>query len=516
MASKAKTPKGHAAHDPAEQIRERAKTGFDIAREFGHTFEWGERYLFWWKYLGFRKALAVFVVFVLPVINAEWTRRLADTVVQSAAEYYGVEVEVGDWDGALLGAHATAKQVVVKVSGTFAKPEIFKADAITVDLSVWRRLRTGHWIKSITVERPELYFERTLAGRWNFAEFVGTGTDASPGAKANAPGFQRANLQAHAAPREGTLPLAADVIDLKDVRIQWVENLPGNSGGGIIHSSVATIYVDGARVKIDNVGIDNRPIGFQIEGRSADGRFSLDGETLLRAAGGRATKATIYVENVGLAAFGRIAPQALLVPLDGTMTGNIELAMDETHVDCRANVELRNVRLAANRTGVLAPASADALDRDASAFRANRRVLAACEGDPRNEGFRVAHAVQFAVTREAVADGPPTLRQAALVDDQRAKGTLATAAVETLRNDLARRAGVSLGRVFGPQAAAAIEQSLTAPTNGAVAGVQPHDTTSAHPEGNAVTRGVKGMGSGIKRLFGGGKKHPPKKKQPAS
>ena len=459
-----------------KSTRERLEKGVGIAHEFGLSSHSLERFLFWWKHLGLRRAAGMFVVIVLPVLNAEWTKSVADHAVRAYSEAHDIDIEVGDWDGSLFGTHATAHNVVLETTGPYARPELFKAETITIKLSLWRRLRAGHWIKDIIVEKPSVYVERTLAGRWNWSDVFDTGeTEPADSVRAVA-----------MAGRQTAASIAADHIQVDDLHIVWVENLPGNSGSGLINASTATLYVDDVKLRLDHVGEPEEPTRIQMEGRTADGRISIDGR-IAPSASVKGTS-TVYVENVGVAAFARLAPASLLVPVAGSVTGRIELAVADDRVDCKADLQVRGYQLTVARGSGLTPEGSVALERELQDFRGTRRVLAACDGDPRQPTYRVEHAIQAAVTRAVVADGSPALQKAAYVDDQRAQGQPPANALDALGLELARRSGIPAARLLTASALS---------TRGGPTEAQ---------AGSALVKGLKGAGSGLKHLFGGGKR----------
>ena len=264
------TPAGDAHHN----LRERLETTAGAAKEVGVPLDALERVLFWWKHLGLRSAIYFFVVVLLPVLNAECRQQAAEHVVTAFAEYHDIDLEVGDWSGSFFGWGATAKDVAIKVRGPFAKAEFVTAEQIRIQLSVWRWLRWNaarwpwHWrlsdiVKEVDVERPQIYAERTLAGVWNFDELF----ESDP------------SEPVHESP--GTASIPVPHLELRNLRIQWVEQMPSNSGGGLLRATTSTIYLEDVYARFDNLNIerDGRlvPVTFVIDGRAADGKFSLKG-----------------------------------------------------------------------------------------------------------------------------------------------------------------------------------------------------------------------------------------------
>jgi len=224
-AKKAGVPEGVRpdAHASKGDLRERLEAAVGWVRESGRNFEWMDRALFWWKHFGWKRGLTVFTLFILPMVNAEWTKRIGEGLIALAAEHYGVEAKVGRWSGAWLGLHANAHDVVVSVRGPFAKKDLLRAATVSVDFSLLSRLRFGHWIKSVEIERPSIQVERALSGRWNWENVAG-GTETT--------GALKVSQQMTTSDTSGAAsPILIERLEMTDLRIEWMEHLPGNSGG---------------------------------------------------------------------------------------------------------------------------------------------------------------------------------------------------------------------------------------------------------------------------------------------
>ncbi len=107
--------------------------------------------------------------------------------------------------------------------------------------------------------------------------------------------------------------------------------------------------------------------------------------------------------------------------------------------------------------------------------------------------YRPLTALQSSITRAAVVDAPAFVKQAALVDDQYTKGQIGDAELLKMSEQL-RQGGVSgLMRFLAADASASMAQSLLGQRG------TPQDTAA---QNGAMTRGMKNVGRGIKRLFG--------------
>jgi hypothetical protein len=122
------------------------------------------------------------------------------------------------------------------------------------------------------------------------------------------------------------------------------------------------------------------------------------------------------------------------------------------------------------------------------------------KGDPTPKRYAsTVLAFTAAFNEQANADAPPDVRAAVARDSYALTGKTAANAIlndvtSHLTNDVAGR--------IGGQTGAMLQQA---------AGTRPSTAKSAAPaqsDDNAVTRGAKSLGGGIKRFFGGGKKPP--------
>jgi hypothetical protein len=328
------------------------------------------------------------------------------------------------------------------------------------------------------VNHPTIYFERLLSGRWNWQDAIGDTSGVSGAASFNITDFQ-----------------------ISGARVRWVENLPADSGGGLIQSARATIYLDDVTAALHNVtsvkDSAERPVTFSLEGRTADGRISIAGETrsFSTEAPANATRAvravalpsgsvvdreiaklTAYLENVGAPALGQMVPLSSLAPTSGSLTGTITLVVHPNRLDCRTDVVLKNVAYRPNLASPAVRGRAVAVSHVLESYRANGHVIAACDGSFDNEQYRPIYAVQAALTEEALRTAPPLVRNVAAYDKKRVDGVGIQDALKS---------------VAGATAYDMIDQA----TDKLIG--------SRQGDSNPVTRGAKGFGRGFKRLFSG-------------
>jgi len=118
-----------------KRIQKRLEAILDWLESAGWSPNWLERFVVWWRHFGLVQALAVLV----PMTKFVLLPQLASMTAATVAEDYGWDLEVGDWGANLLDLRFTAYDVTVRTSQMYSQEEAFKADEISLDLSLWRR-----------------------------------------------------------------------------------------------------------------------------------------------------------------------------------------------------------------------------------------------------------------------------------------------------------------------------------------------------------------------------------------
>ena len=416
----------------------------ETVREFGH-----------------KKAVGIVLAAVLVLVKFVVGPQLASKWVAATAEAYGAEIEVEDWGFQLWGLRATAEGVAMRVRGPYARRELLEADEIELDFDLWRAGRG--WVKSVELRSPRLYLERTLSGHWNFMDAIDrVPGDSAPLAPSPGRRIQTAGAGAGASSSSSDFELTRLRIDRGE--LEWVENLPGASGSGVVHHSQASMLFTHLDIDLKSVrGLldwrDNAT-GLRFDGRLADGKVSIQGrvnffrwsedETTARLAGGPPADAesawsptldaTIYLENVGVAAFAELAPDAAIVPASGTMFGTLQLQVTEDAVACTTNLTLVDVEFAVNRDSPVMVGRADAVSQDLAGYRANDRIRVGCEGNAKRG--RPMQVVTAAVTRGATGQASPRVQQIAAYEQARYSAASVTdPTVLALQHEVALRIG---------------------------------------------------------------------------
>ncbi len=530
MSSRDEASRPHPPESAASASREKFESMLAAGKRFGLKFELSERFLDFWKYIGFRKAAVVFIAVTIPIIKYEWLPRAASSSIEGLASSYGVDLKVAEWGGDVWDLKATAHDVEIETHGRYTQGALLSADKVIVDFSVWRKIRTGNWIQSIEVEGPKLYLEHTLAGRWNWEDVIDEDNVEIGGGSPAAPDGVIRVRDTDEKPANPAHAFEIPRFLIKDMRIQWVENLPGQSGGGLIHNSQSVLYIDDVDVIAEDIAgpVDERetPTKFSVDGRTADGRVSLKGRINLfnwaqpirfeppaapapfsptqdgeGSVWSPRAGMKVYLENVGTAALAQMVPNPTLMATSGTMSGLIDVAVRDHKVDCRSDLTLKNVAYAANPYSSMLPrAKTNDVTLALADFRVNERLSVGCDGDLRNAEYRPFYTLQVALTREAVRTAPPAVRQAAAADYTRLSGqTVVDQTMQGVTDELAKKAGAEFSKVLGPEAGNALAQSLTGSQ-----GKQP--AQAAGQNQNPANQAAKGLSGVFKKLFGSNKK----------
>lgn len=468
---------------------------------------WLERALSWWTRFGGRRAAVLTLAVTLPLVRYEYLPYVLSTTVETLAEGYGLDLAVGEWDTSLSDIKIVGKDVTITTRGPYREQRLFRAHRVEFDWSLWRaatgglaRLR-GCWTSAfgrpcplpedvfhrITVDGASLHFERSLAGAWNAEDAV--------------------HVESLDRLTDRVARWRIPVIEGRDVSVSWVEHLPGDSGGGLVEERTSSLDFTKVTIGVTDlqVPVDDRSNGSRVtfDGQTADGQVSIAGVVNLSrwSAGAWAPSydLTFRLVNVGAATFGRFAaPDATLVPKAGRVDGEIVMARSGPTLEkCRIAVRLRDVEYAPNPRSPFALAGGPAFAAQVQQVRVSDVVARDCSviGNDHREA-RASQTLQTLVTTGALETAPPVVRgaagydQAAVVD-----GRVPTPA--ELRTQVTRQLTLDLGQAIAGDRGAAVMQALTTPSAAAPAG--------GSQGGNVVTRGVKGIGRGIKRLFGGGK-----------
>jgi hypothetical protein len=106
---------------------------------------------------------------------------------------------------------------------------------------------------------------------------------------------------------------------------------------------------------------------------------------------------------------------------------------------------------------------------------------------------------------QATTDAPMSVRALAAYDQEKVTGVVANAVLADVSGRIASRMGREVAQLLGTESGRAVEQAL-----GGTPDAQSDDRRNLAPQrqqggNNPIASGLKSVGSGFKRLFGGGK-----------
>lgn len=478
--------------EPAEPTR---------ARQRGHgLWEWVEasgielvgigRLRFLLRRFGITGLVILILIAGYPVGQYSLISHAVNSSLPVLAGDFGVRFEAEEWSYHPLALKAIARRVrVVPAHDTGGSP-LFTAAEVEFKGSLTStlrglaelvRFRRFHTFNEIVIRYGQLNLERSRTGALNWTEYAEA-----------VPDDRLRELMA------GLYRIRAVVVE--NASIAYVEHLVGRSGGGVIQTAQAAFNIDGINGAITDIrparADDNLPTRVRASARSSDGLIDVEGRMALgpdRAGDGRgegllnvSTAASrrsgpgyelvFVLNNVGAAAFTRSLPATAVKATGGSVHGRITLRHDAP--TCETDLRMENVTYAATPELVPSRQRYDTLQRQLR-DRAVSKPFTGCPtpvSDPAPDEAPAAPplvAIAASFNEQANADAPQEVRLAVAQDSQALTGRASTLVLQ------------EMARHLPPGVAAMVDDP-------------------ASPAGNAVTRGAASVGSGIRRLFGGG------------
>ena len=518
-----------------------------LRERFDHFFEWLEAasveipgvrpFLFLWHKLGLAGTVLVLAVVGAPLGEYSLISLAVNRTVPTLAGDFGMDFDA-EWSYHPFSLKAVARHVKIKPEHPASAPPIFTAAEIEFQGSIastlstlWDavRLRPLHTFNEITIRKGELHLERSLNGTMNVAEH-----------------WERMDEQRRAELKSGLYHINA--ISLDDVKVEYVERVPGHSGSGVIETAQVNIHIDAISGAITDIGPvelstlqPNRPprmpTRVSLTARSSDGTLDIQGVVALVEARGEHAEADarirrvavdahaptaaasdaplyeLYVQlsNIGAAAFTRTVPGLELIATHGVVHGKI-VFRDHTP-SCESQAEMEDVQFGPNPNVRLVPARYNEIQQQRQNWSYSGKYDP-CEGlnppkelappdakpDPaRNAARTGAAAAVLAFNRQATTTAPPALRSAIARDERKYVGeSAADAAIGDASSRVTERLGQAASKLVGPRTGAVLQRSLSGQSTTTAPGGDQHASS------NPVAKGAKSVGHGIKRLFGGG------------
>ena len=280
----------------------------------------------------------------------------ASTIIETVSESYGLDISAGNVTADLTDLKVNFEDVTWNVRGNYSSNELFKAKEISLDLNIIRYLSSGLDLSSalneITIKGAKLHIEHKNSKRWNWQDafnrkkiirYVNREYNDESESNSN---FKSINpgepLQSN---KDSSFSFSA--IKFDDLRVVWIEELPSNSGSGLIKKLRSELFIEDVNLTAKNIiGIfqkDSEPMEIDFDGRTADGIIQASGEANIFSWGtpesdsGRNKEKlvwmptldlSLYLENIGAAALGQMIPDLSINATTGTMSGEVQIALN--------------------------------------------------------------------------------------------------------------------------------------------------------------------------------------------
>lgn len=512
----AKRTKKPPSPDATPSVHERLSGAKDVLEVGGIEFPGVGTLFMVWKKLGIKGLLFVILFVGFPTGEYSALRYAVYSGLPRTVGGFGLTFAAEEWTLSPLQLRATARNV--RVSEPSSGRPVLTAAEIEFQGSAWTMLRglpdmlTFHVFggtqpfNEVIVRHGELHLERSLTGRLNWSDFV----EAVPAAR-----FDEA-LDGVYRVRE---------LKLEDFRVSYVEHLPGGSGDGIIRTAQAQVKLDEVNGTLSDLtppdSAGARPTRFTLKGRSASGLFEVAGSAALFqpeggaresesderlvSMSGRSTAAaypfeiSVYLENIAAAAYGQMVPVSTIIPVNGVINGRTTIVYESATPQCKGSFAMTDVRFAPNPAVVTRPSDVEVIRRLVSNVVYSgpfEPCTAPMVGQGDDRPGRPAAEALTRLTVQATASASPGVKAIVERDRRIMGGEPVDTTLAAFTASLAQQMGMRLVSSVAGARGEAVAQSLASSGS---------STNSGNKGGgNAVVGGVKAVGSGIKRLFGGG------------
>ncbi len=515
--AKSKASELSRVHEGVQRVRETlGAAGVEVAGLSG--------FMYFWKRLGLKGTLLLVLICGFPLGEYSVLRSAVHYAVPRTVGGFGLDFEAESWTLSPLSLKATARNVRLREHSE-DKP-VLTASEIEFKGSAWTILRsfpdmiTFHIFggrqpfHEVVIRHGELNMERSLSGHMNWEDFVAA--------------VPQARIEEALA---GVYPV--EMLRCEDCRVTYLENIPGGSGDGIIKTAQAQVKVDEIKATFANLMQPRKtgetPTSFKIQGRSADGIFEITGagalfpaldkpaipfplpdpspdrqpemktisfNTSAVAGGDLPFEISIYLENIAAAAFGRMVPNTTLIPVNGTIGGNVKVIRTAAKARCEGGFTLKNVHLAANPDVLTDPGELNVVQRSIVNVAYNGRYDVCHADETPTSADGGGDKIVPIPSAPAVTEPPVSMALARLTTQATAKSSPAVQALverdrQTLRGEKPKATVADLTDNVAKELGVRISHKSAS-----------HSTT----DGNGVSKAFKEVGLGFKGLFGGGKK----------
>lgn len=466
---------------------------------------------------GITGTLLIILLVGFPLGEYSLLRSAVYSAVPKTIAGFGLEFEAEEWSLSLLKLRATARNVQLRAPSD-EKP-VFTASEVELQGGIGTLLRslpdmvTFHFFgwhqpfNHIVVRHGELHLERSLTGNLNWNDFLESVPE---------------SLRKDAV--TGVYQIQS--VRFEDFRVSYIENLPGGSGEGVIKTAQAQVKVDEIRGTFTDLlqpaRTGDQPTSFKVQGRSADGVFEITGKAAFfpsksqpsrepesepdirkvsfagksERKSGYPFEMSVYLENIAAGALGRMVPTKTIVPAEGLIGGTVKVVRVSDEARCEGDFIVKDVRFAPNPLVLTDPSAVEAARKSLANDPPYSGPAGLCSEESDPDPIAVPPSAGPRRTPPPFSSTMTRLTQVGTSNSAPQIKALVAYDQQTLRGEATQLTFKELSQALGEQAAERVAKSL-----GEKAGV------SVPPgSGNALSKGVKGVGGGIKKLFGKGKK----------
>ena len=215
------------SHALADRARHRIEQAHETLEAAGVSVHGASFFLIWWRRIGLVRAVGLLVMLLLPAGGYSALFYTATRVIPDWVGDFGVRYEAKETHVDLLHMRVVTRDVSLRADER-SEP-VFTASEVEFQGSLGTFFRglfgPGAFYNEITVKQGELHVERSLTGEWNLADF-----------------FDRVPRARREAAMAGLYRIRGLYLDR--FKVAYTEQVPGNSGGGVIQTAQARVFID--------------------------------------------------------------------------------------------------------------------------------------------------------------------------------------------------------------------------------------------------------------------------------
>ena len=430
-----------------------------------------------------KKTLAGFASVVLIGVLG-WVKfyaapTIGEAYVESLRDRYRADISVGSWQVTLFPPRVLARDVVWRNGGEFSTNKLLTIDRVDMKVGLGSLLGFNRTfidgLEHATLRGVALTLERGLTGEWNWQHALSRRAVTADvnrlfpelGSKPLGPIIPTSH-HGVASDESGAVAKDFDIrqIEIRDMKLVWIEEMNANSGNGRIQRLRSELHVDDGYLKLDDiVGLVQDPgaalpVQVQFRGRTADGLIRAAGYINPFIWGAQAGEPRdsgwapyiedfkISLENVDASTIADMVPDALIRPKGGKLTGTIGLKMGLSGIlDYDVRMAYADVAWSVNEQSPLYEArQGPKVIAALKGLRTTGDYMTSSRGQIRSEQFRLMPSISTSMTSAALAEAPRVVRGYAAVNQVRFEDPQLSPVAQQL-NQIAAAVGIAASAV---------------------------------------------------------------------